>query len=194
MNKELLVTFTLLIGLSLNSCTNKSAENRQSGSEETEIIVSDYATQSIDDDLADKIKNYINNQFLTEADLRAISDDEKKFQLYKVDLNNDGSMEVFVNFITPYFCGSGGCTVLLLNNNLELITRFSPTKTLFVGEQMENNWKVLITRVDADWKKLVYENGSYPSNPTMVELGMDLPENAKKIFDEDHSKQKTYLF
>ena len=209
MNRNLLITFAILTGLFLNSCKNSSSENNQtevskeikSETEETnsvegrEAIVTDYAKESIDDELADKIKSYITTKFLTEGDLRAISEDQRKFQLYKVDLNNDGKDEVFINFITSYFCGTGGCTVLLLTNNLELITRFSPTQTLYVEKSVENDWSVLLTHTEGSWRQLIYENGTYPSNPTMVEAMNQLPnENAEKIFNEDLSKQKTYNF
>ena len=197
MNKSILITFAILSGLVFSSCKNTNSKNKIKG--ETTIPVGtkdlDYAKQSVDDELADKIKNYINTTFLTEADMRAISEDDRKFQFYKIDLNNDGKEEMFVNFGTPYFCGSGGCTVLLLNSSLELITRFSPTQVLFVENATENGWKVLFTRTEGSWKKLVYENDTYPSNPTMVEeTNEQLSEDAEKLFDEDDSKLKTYSF
>ena len=196
MKKILLVTFTILTGLFFNSCKNPNSEKLKG---EATIPV---GTKNIDDDkigvddeLADKIKNYITSEFLTEADARAITEDQRKFQLHKIDLNNDGNEEVFVNFMTSYFCGSGGCTVLLLDSNLKLITRFSPTETLFVGEKVENDWRVILTHTEGSWRKLIYDNGTYPSNPTMVEKTTDEPSvNAVKMFDEDDSKQKTYNF
>ena len=192
MSKSTLITIAIITGLLFSSCRNNSSENKQVGESDTKST--DIATQNPNDELAEKINNYITTQFMTEADLRAISEEDKKFQFYAIDLNNDGKQEVFVNFITSYFCGTGGCTVLLLNSDMELITRFSPMGTFFVGELVENGWKVLITRVEGDWTKLIYKNGTYPSNPTLIEIAMDLPENAEKIFDEDYSKQKTYSF
>ncbi|MGV8962078.1 MAG: hypothetical protein ACOH2V_01705 [Candidatus Saccharimonadaceae bacterium] len=201
MNKSILITFAIIAGLFFSSCKKSSSVNNQK-EEKKEIkikneepIVSDYAKQSVDDELADRVKNYITTKFLTEGDLRAISEDQRKFQLYKIDLNNDGKEEIFVNFITSYFCGSGGCTVLLLDNHLELVTRFSPTQTLYVDKTVENGWKVLLTYTEGKLRKLVYENGTYPSNPTMVEAINERPiEEAIKIFEEDFSKQKTYRF
>lgn len=192
MSKSTLITIAVFIGLLFSSCKNNSSENKRVGESNTKIT--DSVTQNEDDELAEKIRSYITTQFMTEADLRAISDKDRKFQYYTIDLNNDGKEEVFVNFITPYFCGTGGCTILLLNSDMQLITSFSPMKTIFAGELVENGWKVLITRVEGDWRKLIYKNGAYPSNPTLIDLAIDLPNNAEKIFDEDNSKQKTYSF
>lgn len=194
MNKETMMIFALIAGVFFGSCNNKTSKNKQTEVEKKETIDTDLASRSVDDDLANKVKDYITTKFLTEADLRAISEEDRKFELYKVDLNSDGSEEVFVNFGTSYFCGSGGCTILLLSDKLELITKFSPTQTLFIGKEIENSWAILLTRADGDWKKLIYESGTYPSNPTMVEIATDLPENAEKVFKEDTSEQKTYSF
>ena len=195
MNKNILIAFVILIGLVFSSCKNSSSENKETLVVESEEMTW-YNTNDIEkEELAERVKDYITTQFLTEADKRAISEDQRKFQLYTVDLNNDGSEEIFVNFVSSYFCGSGGCTVLLLNKNLELITRFSPTQTLYVGRKVENGWSILHTRADGEWKKLVYEDDTYPSNPTMVD-GTDEEPNQKavKLFDEDDSKQKMYSF
>ena len=194
MNKGIIITFGIIAGIFFSACNNKTAENNKTAVTEIETIDTDYASRGLDDDLAVKVKNYITTKFLTEADLRVISEEDRKFQLYKIDLNNDGSEEVFVNFGTSYFCGSGGCTVFLLNSKLELITSFSPTQDIFIGTEIENGWVTLLTKADGEWKKLIYENGTYPSNPTMVEIATDLPENAQKIFDNDTSDQKIYSF
>ncbi|MFD1079553.1 DUF6624 domain-containing protein, partial [Longispora fulva] len=73
-----------------------------------------FITQSLNDTLAKRIRNYLTSEYLTANDLEIITQEQRKFQLFQIDLNNDGEKEVFVNFITPYFCGSGGCTILLL--------------------------------------------------------------------------------
>ena len=175
--------------------TTTTQKKSQREVEENVTIATDYAKKSVDDELADKVKNYITTTFLTEADLRAITQDQRHFQLYKIDVNNDGNEEVFVNFATSYFCGTGGCTVLLLDSNLKLITRFSPTRTLYDEKKAENEWRILLTQTEGDWRKLVFENGTYPSNPTMVERTNDeTEEHAEIMFDADKSKQKTYSF
>jgi hypothetical protein len=41
------------------------------------------------------------------------------------DLNNDGKKEIFVALVSPYFCGSGGCTLLILNPDFTLNSRMT---------------------------------------------------------------------
>ena len=55
-------------------------------------------------------------------DIVAMTDSDRKFQMYKIDLNKDGKQEIFVRFLTPYFCGTGGCNFLLLDHEGEIIT------------------------------------------------------------------------
>ena len=176
---------------------NTNSENKRKS--ETTIPVGtiddDYAKKSVDDKLADQIKDYITSEFLTEADNRAITEDQRKFQIYKVDLNNDGNEEVFVNFMTSYFCGTGGCRVLLLDSDMEMITKFSPTQDLYVENAVENGWRVLLTKTEGNWRKLIYEEGTYPTNPTIVEATSDEPsKEAEKMFDVESGKLKMYSF
>lgn len=134
------------------------------------------------------IKEYLNNTFLTAADKRVISEDEKKFSFYEIDLNNDGNKEIFINLKSPYFCGSGGCTVLLLSDKLNLISKFTVTNTpIFAEPTVKNGWKVLSIKSSGEWKELIYADGKYPENPTVLKkASYDAPSgHAEVIFSED---------
>ena len=207
MYKTIAIVATIFIGLLFCSCKNDTPKNNQIDSVKTvegrekvldiiqEKIPPKYAKQSVDDTLATKIKNYITAGFLTKNDLKAIPENQRKFQFYKIDLNNDGKNEVFVNFLTSYFCGSGGCTLLLLDHKLAKINKFTATRTLFVEQTLQNNWRVILTESEGSWRKLVYINGSYPSNPSMVKTTDEFPGDESEIlFQEGSSKLKTYTF
>ena len=157
----------------------------------------EFAKQSVNDKLAIEIKNYITTELLTEEDLKLIPEGQRKFQFYEIDMNNDGENEVFVNFMTSYFCGSGGCTILLLNNQLKLITKFTVTRTpLFAEQSLKNGWRILLTRSEGELKELIYNDGAYPSNPSLLEKApYDAPSGHSEImFDINFSKPKTYNF
>ena len=147
-------------------------------------------------ELVKHVKNYLSTKFLTEADLRAISEDQRKFQIQEVDLNNDGKREVFVNFMSSYFCGTGGCTILLLNDQIEPITKFTVTRTpLYIEKSMENDWRTILTQSEGKWRKLIYKGGSYPTNPSIVKISSEAPsEGADIIFDDNNKDLKTYNF
>jgi len=59
------------------------------------------------------------------------------------------------------------------------------------------SWQVpVFNALEAFFKELKYENGTYPSNPSVVaKAPRDAPsDQAEVIFDEDFSRAKTYSF
>lgn len=131
-------------------------------------------------DIAEKIAHYIANEYLTPGDLKAIPMSDRKFRYQQIDLNGDGKMEVFVSFYTPYFCGTGGCAMLLLNDHLKPITKFTVTKPpIYADPEMKNGWKTLYVQDGKAWKALAYKNGKYPSNPSV------LPDSFKTPSDKE---------
>ena len=135
----------VFIGLVFTSCKNQDSKNVSSETDKIESeegMITPNLDNGIDDaQLVAAVKEYITTNYLTEADLRAIPKDDRKFQLSQIDLNNDGEKEVFVNFINSYFCGTGGCSILLLNNKIEPITKFTVTNTpLYINQSVENGW------------------------------------------------------
>lgn len=208
MKTNTLIILMIFTGSLFNSCKNSNLENgsaeagnddkiekQETDTAEEHTAVTDFAHHYVDDELAEKVKNHIISEFLTAGDLRAIKEDQRKFEIYKIDLNNDGKQEVFVNFMTYYFCGTGGCTLLLLDSDLKRITNFSPTRTLYIEKTEQKDWNVLFTKTEGNWRKLIYKNGSYPSNPTMVKATKESPsKNAEMIFDEHTIQPKIYTF
>lgn len=158
---------------------------------ETNSDVKVDSIRSGEDSLALQIKDYINTQFLKTEDLRAIGQSERKFNFYQIDLNNDGKREIFINFFTPYFCGSGGCSLVLLDHNLKLINKFTVTRTpITVDSKTENGWKVLWLKDGNSWKILTHKNGKYPSNPSLITVTKEAPDsNNVKLFEGHTSKE-----
>ena len=159
-------------------------------------IQEEFASQSIDDGVAENIKNLLVNDYL-KNDLSIMDKSDRKFQFYQVDLNGDGDKEIFVRFLTPYFCGTGGCTFFLLDKHGELITKFTVTRApIFVEGKKVNGWSILLVKDGGVFKELKYENGTYPSNPSVLpKAPYDAPSgHAEVLFHEDFSKAKTYYF
>ncbi|WP_430612613.1 hypothetical protein [Flavobacterium sp. JP2137] len=189
--------------LALTACKKNPEETSPVVVEPTEITTEAteatpvaFEPQSVNDELALKIQAYLNGSFLKPADLQAITAEEKTFQLHTIDLNNDGKQEVFVYLNSPYFCGSGGCTVLLLSDALQLITRFTVTRPpLFAESTEKNGWKVLSVQSGGEWKELTFDKGSYPSNPSLAAKATyeAATSTAKAIFSPS-STAKTYTF
>lgn len=161
----------------------------------SEISGSDaYKPASVNDAVADEIKQLLINDYL-KADIGVIDTGDRKFNIHEVDLNNDQKKETFVNLYTPYFCGTGGCTVLLLDNNLKLMNRFTVTETpLYIDPAFENNWKVIYVKSKGQWKSLTYTKGKYPNNPSVLKNSEVGPKEGSVIIFKDNHSSKTYSF
>lgn len=198
--KPKIVVACMIASIAFISCKDNSKTFETTDPIQEEIIDPEIITKvNVHDDraeLVEKVKTYITEEYMTEGDLRAISEEDRKFQLQEIDLNNDGKNEIFVNFLTPYFCGTGGCSIILLNDKIEPITKFTVTRTpIYVEQANENGWRVLMTKSEGKWRKLIYKNNSYPTNPSMVETTKyDLNNDSEIIFGEDDENIKTYSF
>jgi len=150
----------------------------------------------LNDKIAPVVADYINNKFLNPNDKKAISESERTFSLHQSDLNNDGEKEIFVYLNSRYFCGTGGCTVLILSPKQELITKLTvTTPPIFIEPTIKNNWKILNIKSEGEWKELVYNNGSYPTNPTILnKASYDAPSGHADIAFKNEENLKLYTF
>lgn len=154
-----------------------------------------YAPQSEDELMSKNITNYLLNDYL-KKDINGMDSLDRKFQMYKIDLNGDGKDEYFISLTGKYFCGSGGCTFLLINNEAEKIAAFSVTDApIYVSPTKENGWNVLYLLSNGKYRKTVYGKKSYPSNPSVLPASDFKPgPEDKALFDNEKNPCKTYNF
>jgi polar amino acid transport system substrate-binding protein len=73
---------------------------------------------------------------------------EARYVAESVDLNGDGTDEVFVYLLGPYFCGSGGCTMMLFartGRGYGLVDTFPITrKPVIVLESTTGGWADIV--------------------------------------------------
>lgn len=134
-------------------------------------MVSCKTTTSID--TPQKIAYFISNQFLIEGDFRVLETNDRKFQYQATDLNGDRIDEYLVSFSSPYFCGSGGCNLLILDKNFNLITNFTITRTpVLVDSKTTNGWNDILLWSYGDYHRMKFNlrDKSYPSNPSVEEV------------------------
>ncbi|MFL0101489.1 hypothetical protein [Tenacibaculum maritimum] len=194
-NKQILSLF-LLILFAFSSCYKQAKKkNNITNSSDKEVVIQEKKQNGANakDILSQRIKNYLTTVFLDESDLKIMPVEDRKFQYTSIDLNNDGIDEIFVYLNSRYFCGSGGCTFLLLDTNLNLITEFTVTRPpLLVSDTMENNWKKLYLLSDG-YREMVYniQNKSYPANPSVEKEVKDFnTKNLTTLF----SSEKTFSY
>lgn len=108
----------------------------------------------------------------------------RQYNYVQVDLNSDTKKEILVGLIGPYFCGSGGCTVLLLTNHGDIITQFSVVKyPINLDTESTNGWSNLILHSGGEDRIVKFDGITYPANPSMQEVYSGNVENLIKILD-----------
>lgn len=97
-----------------------------------------------------------------------VSEASRKFILFEYDLNDDGKKEIFVGLTGPYFCGSGGCTFLLLDHEGKQVTRFTVTDyPVVIAATKTKGWKDLILSSAGKNHLMKFNGTAYPSNPSI---------------------------
>jgi hypothetical protein len=105
-----------------------------------------------------------------------ISKENRRFIFFETDLNNDGSNEIFVGFNGMDFCGTGGCTALLLTADGKLIDYFTVADYPFIiYNEKTKGWKNLVVRSNHADRLLTWTGSKYPSNPSLAPKYKGLP-------------------
>jgi hypothetical protein len=111
---------------------------------------------------------FLSKYYQKDIDQNLLDSGSRKFVYSEYDLNQDGKKEIFIGLSGGYFCGSGGCTVLLLDSNRDLLTKFTVADYPFtVLSSTTNNWKDLIVRSGGKQRILKFNGKAYPSNPSI---------------------------
>ncbi len=109
------------------------------------------------------------------------SETSRHFIYNAVDLNADGKDEYLVELIGGDWCGSGGCTVLILDKNFNLNTLMTVVNDpIYVGapggkEVTKGYSNIYIQNRDGSVAKMAWNGKKYPTNPSVA------PKTDKKI-------------
>ncbi|WP_343555137.1 hypothetical protein [Sphingobacterium sp.] len=170
----------------------------ESASDGVTAIQTDYQKETTDTLVAQKLRGFLLDYL--NKDLAVMSADDRSFSYYALDLNADKKDEYFIRLNGSYFCGSGGCTFLLLDNTFKLINRFTVMKApVFRSSKVTNGWNELIVHGSTKDKfvHLVFDpnKGKYPANPT-VEKESDLAPSGHDyvMWHDDFSKAQLFKF
>lgn len=97
-----------------------------------------------------------------------IPDLSKKYIFFEYDLNGDSRNEIFAGLSGPYFCGSGGCTIYLFNNDGSVLTRFTVTDyPIVISDSSTRGFKDLIIKSKGQNHLVKFNGEKYPSNPSL---------------------------
>ncbi|MFH6969274.1 hypothetical protein [Flavobacterium sp. FlaQc-28] len=187
--------------LALYSCQNKSESKNI-----VKTIVQDTLSKTLggtanlseapprDDKAVELIRKQLS--VLLKKDIPAMTKDDRYFYYQEFDLNNDKKNEYFVGFSNSYFCGSGGCSGYILNNDGSVINRFSVTDfPIYVTTSSTEKFYDLIFESGGKFHLLKMKGGKYPSNPSVQEvIKGNVPKESTKILDINSKKSEKFSF
>jgi hypothetical protein len=148
----------------------------------TDTIPGDqYGINSSSKQTSDLVRLTLQDKLKADLEKNLIDSISRKFIFFEYDLNDDGKKEIFVGLIGPYFCGSGGCSPYLLDNEGNVITHFTVSDyPIVVDNNKTNGWKDLLIRSGGKDRIVKFDGKKYPSNPSILPAlktipGDDLP-------------------
>jgi len=180
-------SFTLVCLLAMSSCINeiKNMPPLDKSSVTDSVIIE--KTEALDPGSSDSIPagNYdINSSNAKTADLvrltlqglykedlskNFIDGSSKKFIFFEYDLNDDAKKEIFVGLTGSYFCGSGGCTQLILDNQGHVISTFTVSGyPVIIDNNKTNGWKDLFIYSGSKNRIVKFDGKTYPPNPSVL--------------------------
>ncbi|MFL9830692.1 hypothetical protein ABS764_07500 [Flavobacterium sp. ST-87] len=200
MKSKILIVWVVAL---LYGCQNKDKTNSKNiikAIVEDTLSKTAVGTAAVSDTLVkdDKVVELIRKQLkvLLKDDLAAMTKEERFFYYEALDLNNDKKDEYFVGFSNPYFCGSGGCSGYILNNDGSVINKFTVTDfPIYVTTSSSENFYDLIFETGGKFHLLKMKNGKYPSNPSVQEnWKAEVPKESVSVLNIQEDKIKKYSF
>ena len=144
----------------------------------------------------EQVRSFLQSYLKVDLSKGLIDTMSRQFQLQVADLDNDGNNETFVGLTGPYFCGSGGCTFLLLDHTGRLNTRFTVASyPVIVDSTFTKGWRDLLVQSGGKFHRLKYTGVKYPPNPSVAPIVDFLPSKGLlSIFDSWEERKVWHVF
>lgn len=178
-----------------SSATTDEPNNNQ-GNSATSVsnIVSD-SSHHQESDVVKMTRSFLQKEYRDDLSKNIIDSNSRRFMVGKYDLDGDNRPEVFVKLTGMYFCGSGGCTILLLNHDGQLITCFTVSETpVTIANTQTHDWYDLGITSKGKMHTMKYDGTKYPSNPSVQPLTKNAEEYKAKVLDVQQSQEKWSTF
>lgn len=113
------------------------------------------------------IAQWVDSNILAPEGL-SLEQDNIRYLSGKADLNSDGAAEHFVLIQDRYFCGSGGCTAVIFDNQGNIISQMSVVKPpVLLAESTSNGWRDFMVWSNGAFRLMKSSGDSYPTNPSL---------------------------
>jgi hypothetical protein len=128
-----------------------------------------YGINSSNTKTADLVRLTLQGIYKDDLSKNFIEENSRKFIFFEYDLNEDGKKEIFVGLTGTYFCGSGGCTQLILDVQGNVISTFSVSGyPVIIDNNKTNGWKDLFIYSGSKNRIVKFDGKTYPSNPSVL--------------------------
>lgn len=151
--------------------------------------ISDPATEGL-------VRTALQTKFKDDLGKNLIDSFSRKFAFFSYDLNDDGKKEVLVALTGPYFCGSGGCSPLILDDKGKVITQFSVSEyPIVVNTVKTKGWKDLYIYSAGKFHIIKFDGKKYPSNPSVQPVEKLIPgDGLPRLLDTEHEPYPWFNF
>lgn len=200
-------TAVLAISLltSAMSCTNSSNRSTNAAEIKTDslgpaaILATDsnkYIPATYRPEAVQLVTGLLQKMYAADLAKNLIDSFSRSFTLFEFDMNDDEKKEIWVAHTGPYFCGTGGCTLLLLNPEGQAITTFTVSETpVVIATESNNGWRNIFISHGGKYRLLKYDGKSYPSNPSLIEASSLLPgDGLPRLFDTANEPYPVFRF
>ncbi len=122
--------------------------------------------ESFNDFDEDEMYNRISS-IMNDSDLRDTTTATGKY----IDADSNWETEEYLFFLEgPDYCGSGGCTMVLIDSSDRILTKFTVTrKPILIENYREPNiWKDIVVWSNGSYRLLQHDGNTYPSNPSLA--------------------------
>jgi hypothetical protein len=192
----------MVLGLSISACQNTSTTNL--GTASTDSVATNttadsslsYGPDTHRPETAKLVINTLATFYKSDIEKNLIDSFSRTFVFFEYDLNEDGRKEIFVSHTGPYFCGSGGCTLLLLSPDGKQITQFTVNRTpVIVLRERSKGWNDLLIESAGKLHLLQFDGKAYPANPSMAPVFTMTPgDELPRLLDTEHEPFPKFSF
>lgn len=184
MHKKIILLITV-IALLTTACRQRTGNTNNDSAKATGQSISPPADATVDPDpydsvpaskygihssglqTANLVRLTLQRLYETDIDKNLIDSNSRRFIFFEYDLNDDSKNEIFVGLTGPYFCGTGGCTQYLLDNQGNVITKFTVSGyPVIIDNNKTNGWKDLFVESGGKNRILKFNGLIYPANPS----------------------------
>jgi hypothetical protein len=148
----------------------KTADMTMEDPDPTDTIpAGQYGINSSNPETAKLVALTLQDRFKDDIAKNIIDETSRKFIFFEYDLNDDGKKEIFVGLTGGYFCGSGGCTQYILDNQGAILNTFTVSDyPVVIDNNKTKEWKDLFILSKGKYHIVKFDGKKYPSNPSLL--------------------------